>query len=166
MRLFCDDGAHHESTIRAGWHHPSDFLGSFCLTGSADLLAGDIQVGRYASVRAAPTEAQANLLSSTVTVAFPSRVGTVGEAVRHVLSGSGYRLVAETGAGSARSDLLGFPLPEAHRSLGPMSLQDALETLGGPAFRLVEDPLHRLVSFERCPTPRRPPTNPHQPNRS
>ena len=142
------------------------FLGSFCLTGSADLLAGDIPVGRYASVRAAPTEAQANLLSSTVTVEFPSRVSTVGEAVRHLLSGSGYRLVAETGADSARSDLLGFALPEAHRSLGPMSLQDALETLGGPALRLVEDPLHRLVSFERCPTSRRPPTNPHPPNRS
>ena len=42
------------------------FLGSFCLTGSADLLAGDIQVGRYASVRAAPTAAQADLLSALV----------------------------------------------------------------------------------------------------
>jgi type IV pili sensor histidine kinase/response regulator len=31
-----------------------------------------------------------------------------------------------------------------------MPLHEALETLGGPAFRLVEDPLHRLVSFERC----------------
>ena len=42
------------------------FLGSFYLTGSADLLAGDIQVGRYASVRAVPTEAQGNLLSALV----------------------------------------------------------------------------------------------------
>jgi type IV pili sensor histidine kinase/response regulator len=31
-----------------------------------------------------------------------------------------------------------------------MSLQSALETLAGPAFRLVEDPVHRLVTFERC----------------
>ena len=36
-----------------------------------------------------------------------------------------------------------------------MPLHDALETLGGPAFRLVEDPLHRLVSFERCGSRRR-----------
>ncbi len=81
------------------------FLGSFYLTVSADLLAGDVQVGRYASVRTAPTEAHANLLSSKVTVEFPSHVSTVGEAVRYLLSGSGYRLVAETGADSARSDL-------------------------------------------------------------
>ena len=113
--------------------------------GSADLLAGDIQVGSYASVRAAPTVAQTNLLSTLVTVEFPARVRTVGEAVQHVLRGSGYRLAAEIEAGPARFDLLGFPLPETHRSLGPMSLQDALETLGGPAFRLVED----LLAFQR-----------------
>lgn len=141
------------------------FLGSFCLTGSADLLAGDIQVGRYASVRAAPTEAQANLLSLTVTVEFPSQVRTVGEAVGHLISGSGYRLAVGGAADPARSDLLGLPLPEAHRSLGPMPLRDVLETLAGPAFRLVEDPLHRLVSFERCPSSGRFSSNPHHTHR-
>jgi type IV pili sensor histidine kinase/response regulator len=64
-----------------------------------------------------------------------------------------------------RSDLLGFPLPEAHRSLGPMSLQHALETLAGPAFRLVEDPLHRLVSFERCGSLRRSSSSKNHPDR-
>ena len=29
-------------------------------------------------------------------------------------------------------------------------LRDALETLAGPAFYLVQDPVHRLVTFERC----------------
>ena len=46
--------------------------------------------------------------------------------------------------------LFALPLPEVHRQLGPMSLQQALETLAGPAFQLVEDPVHRLVAFERC----------------
>ncbi len=73
-------------------------LGSICLTGSPDMLAGDIQVGRYASVRAAPTEAQGNLLFTLVTVEFPSQVSTVGEAVQHVLRGSGYRLATEAAA--------------------------------------------------------------------
>jgi type IV pili sensor histidine kinase/response regulator len=31
-----------------------------------------------------------------------------------------------------------------------MMLLDALETLAGPAFHLVQDPVHRLVTFERC----------------
>ena len=46
-----------------------------------------------------------------------------------------------------------------------MPLQDALETLGGPAFRLVEDPLHRLVSFERCASLKRSPSNTRDPDR-
>ncbi len=81
------------------------------------------------------------------------------------IRGSGYRLATEAAADPMRSDLLGFPLPEAHRSLGPMSLQDALETLGGSAFRLVEDPLHRLVSFERCASLKRSPSNTRDPDR-
>ena len=125
--------------------------------GSWDLFAADVQVGRYRSVFAGPTEGQADLLSAMVTVEVPSGVSTVGEAVHYLLRGSGYRLAAETASDPARADLLGLPLPEAHRSLGPMPLQDALETLGGPAFRLVEDPLHRLVSFERCSAPGRSP---------
>ena len=133
--------------------------GGVCLIGSSDLLARDVQVGRYASVIAAPTEAQANLLSSMVRVKFPSRVKTVGGAVRHLLSSSGYRLAGEAAADPTRFGLLGLPLPKAHRSLGPMALRDALETLGGPAFRLVADPLHRLVSFERCSSRRRVSSN-------
>ena len=140
-------------------------FGTICLIGSGNLPARDIQVGRYASVIAAPTEAQANLLSSMVRVKFPSRVKTVGGAVRHLLGSSGYGLAGETAADLARFDLLGLPLPKAHRSLGPMALRDALETLGGPAFRLVEDPLHRLVSFERCGSLRRTASNKHHPDR-
>jgi conjugative transfer region protein (TIGR03748 family) len=103
---------------------------------SGDLLARDFQVGRYASLIAAPTEAQTNLLSKMVTVKLPSRVKTVGGAVQHLLRGSGYRLAGTSSADPARFDLLSFPLPSAHRSLGPMPLHEALETLGGPAFRL------------------------------
>jgi len=29
-------------------------------------------------------------------------------------------------------------------------LRDALETVAGPAFHLVQDPFHRLITFERC----------------
>jgi type IV pili sensor histidine kinase/response regulator len=140
-------------------------LGTICLIGSGDLLARDVQVGRYASVSTAPTESQANLLSTMVRVKFPSRVRTVGGAVQHLLGSSGYRLTDETAADPARFDLLELKLPKAHRSLGPMALRNALETLGGPAFRLVEDPLHRLVSFERCASPGRSPSNTRDPDR-
>ena len=52
--------------------------------------------------------------------------------------------------GPASLYLMVLPLPAVHRSIGPMSLKRALETLAGPAFLLIEDPVHRLVAFERC----------------
>ncbi len=153
MRLMRSDGGimHRQSVrVRTRQTVPALCLVSVCLLGPRDLLARDIQVGRYASLIAAPTEAQTNLLSKMVTVKFPSRVKTVGATIQHLLRASGYRLAGTSAADPARFDLLNFPLPMAHRSLGPMPLHEALETLGGPAFRLVEDPLHRLVSFECC----------------
>ncbi len=50
--------------------------------------------------------------------------------------------------------MFALPLPAVHRSLGPMTLRDALKTLAGPAFNLVQDPVHRLITFERCSTGR------------
>ena len=129
-----------------------------CFAGLAVLAAArapaeDVQVGRYSALRAAPTAAQSHLLATLVTVRFPASVTTVGEAVQHLLARSGYRLSDEAAADPARADLFRLPLPAVHRALGPMSLQAALETLAGPAFRLVEDPVHRLLSFDRCALP-------------
>ena len=90
------------------------------------------------------------LLSAIVRVEFPGSVTRVGQAVEHLLQPSGYRLSPQQAAEPTRQSLLNLPLPEPHRMLGPMPLKTALETLAGPAFRLVEDPVHRLVSFERC----------------
>ena len=112
--------------------------------------AVEVQVGRYATLPALPTQAQIQLLSAIVNVAFPTSVITVGQAVDHLLQTSGYRLSHQGASEPIRETLLGLPLPEPHRVLGPIPLQTALETLAGPAFRLVEDPVHRLVSFERC----------------
>ncbi|MCB1862781.1 MAG: pili assembly chaperone [Gammaproteobacteria bacterium] len=112
--------------------------------------ADEVQVGRYATVQAVPTSAQVHLLSAMVRVQFSASVVSVGQAVDHLLQPSGYRLASETAADPSRRTLLNLPLPEPHRTLGPMPLQTALETLAGPAYRLVEDPVHRLVSFERC----------------
>ena len=67
-------------------------LAGICLVGSVNLQAKDVQVGRYSLLAATPTEAQANLLATTITVSFPARIVTVGEAVQYLLQRSGYRL--------------------------------------------------------------------------
>lgn len=124
---------------------------SICLAGmTSQLQAGDVQVGRYSIHAATPTTAQENLLATIVTIQFPERIITIGEAVRYLLKRSGYRLISAEIMEPATASLFGLPLPAVHRNLGPMPLQDALETLAGPAFHLVQDPVHRLITFERC----------------
>lgn len=125
-------------------------LAGVCTVASVNLQANDSQVGRYSLLAATPTEAQAKLLAARMTVRFPGRIQTVGEAVRYLLQRSGYRLASLESIGPDTVTLFALPLPAVHRNLGPMTLRDALATLAGPLFHLVQDPVHRLVSFERC----------------
>ena len=125
-------------------------IAGICTVASVNLQAKDIQVGRYSLLAATPTQAQAELLATTMTVRFPERIQTVGEAARYILQRSGYRLATADSIGPDTAALFALPLPAVHRSLGPMTLRDALETLAGPVFHLVQDPVHRLITFERC----------------
>ncbi len=125
-------------------------IACICTLASMNLHAKDIQVGRYSLFAATPTESQAELLATTIDVRFPERIQTVGEAVPYLLQRSGYRLVSTESIGPDTAALFALPLPAVHRSLGPMLLKDALETLAGSAFHLVQDPVHRLITFERC----------------
>jgi len=125
-------------------------VAGLCAVASVNLQANDLQVGRYSLMTATPTEAQAELLAATMTVRFPERIQTVGEAVPYLLQRSGYRLATAESIGPDTAALFALPLPAVHRNLGPMTLRDALEILAGPAFHLVQDPVHRLITFERC----------------
>ena len=107
-------------------------------------------IGRY--TRLAPIEAIGlnDFFAAPVIASFEPTVTTVGGAVGIVLRGTGYFVSSPSDASTERAALLALPLPAAHRDLSGRSVRAALETLAGPAFKLVEDPLHRLVSFERC----------------
>ena len=104
------------------------------------------QTGRYTTVATRPTEAQKHPLSEIVITRFPETVTTVGDAMRNVLSRTGYAL--RDSANVEVVGLLGRPLPEVQRMLGPLAISVALETLAGPAFRMTIDPIHRLVELE------------------
>jgi len=141
------------------YHNPPATAIAICIAGlctlaSLNLQADQAQVGRYSVIAAVPTEAQADLLATALTIRFPERIQTLGEAVRYLLQRSGYRLAKTESIGPETVTLFALPLPAVHRSLGPMTLRAALETLAGPAFNLVQDPVHRLVTFERCSTDR------------
>ena len=123
---------------------------SVLITATSSVRADELAVARYSTVRAVPTVAQQDPLAASVRTTLPPSVVRVGEAIAALLAASGYRLADSQAAGPDRETLLALPLPESHRDLGPMPLRLALATLAGPAFVLVEDPVHRLVSFERC----------------
>ena len=117
---------------------------------AAPISAGEVAVARYSTLYAVPTLAQRDPLADLVTATFPASVTRVGEAINTLLAPSGYRLARAQVAEPERAALLALPLPAVHRTLGPMPLRLALQTLAGSAFAVVEDPLHRRVSFERC----------------
>ena len=125
-------------------------VAGICIVVSANLQANDVQVGRYSLLAATPTEAQVDLLATTIAVRYPDRIQTVGDAVRYLLQRSGYRLAHVESIAPETIALFELPLPAVHQNLGPMSLRAALETLAGHAFNLVQDPVHRLITFERC----------------
>ncbi len=117
-------------------------------TGTSRAVTTEAQVGRYQSLRMQPDQTQVDLLSVLISRHFPQPIDTVGAAIAALLNGSGYRLLSPKLAESARSHLFAMPLPDAQRHLGPLTLRQALELLGGSAHRLVIDPTYRLVSFE------------------
>jgi len=120
-------------------------------TPTSDPLEQSVQIGRYTVVSATPTAAQDNILSVIVIINFPAPIQTVGDAIHHLLQPSGYSLARFDAQGPEVIQLLSLPLPDVHRTLGPMTLQDALLTLASPAFRLSTDPVHRLIAYDLKP---------------
>ena len=130
---------------------PQTLMATTCLiVASSQLQASEVQVGRYTLRSAIPTEAQVDLMSAIVTIRFSDRIQTIGTAVGYLLRDSGYQLASPIALDPETKALFRLPLPAIHRNLGPISLRRALETLAGPTFRLVQDPVHRLVAFELC----------------
>ena len=102
--------------------------------------------GRYTLVELVPEPAQRDLLQQAVEVSIPPMLdASVGDAMRHVLLRSGYRLCDAAEAAT----LYALPLPAAHLHLGPLLLRDALLVLAGPAWALLVDDRTREICFNR-----------------
>ena len=121
------------------------------LIGWSIIASADTSMGRYLSVSYKPQSAQVDLLTQMIQVRFPQNVQTVGNAMSYLLQWSGYSLVPEDRQSHALKTTLSKPLPAVDRNFGPMTLKDALTTLAGPAFYLVQDPLNRMVDFRVKP---------------
>ena len=116
-----------------------------------------VRYGRYTLIELVSEPAQRDLMRQVVEVVIPPSLDTnVGDALRHVLRRSGYRLCDTADAAA----LYALPLPAAHLHLGPLMLRDALLTLAGPAWDVSVDGGTRQVCFRRHATPVPAPANP------
>ena len=126
------------------------FIAAICLcTLFSNICIADnlTQISRYTTISNKPTLSQTNLLSQNIQVRFTRNIYTIGDAINYLLNFSGYSLVSEKKMNEALKTTLQKSLPLIDRELGPMSLQDALTTLIGPAFYMTHDPVNRTVNF-------------------
>ena len=109
-----------------------------------------VRYGRYPLTELVAEPGQRDLMKQVVDITIPPSLdSTVGDAMRHVLQRSGYRLCE----GSQAVMLYALPLPAAHLRLGPMVLRDALLTLAGPAWDMAVDETSRQVCFKHAVAP-------------
>ena len=126
-------------------------VGSFLLTLVRVQAFGQstVQVDRYTAVRLGATEVQRDPLKAVVQLRFPAVVLDTRQAIDYVLDDSGYSLVDYELWSPAMNIMLDNPISIVHRDMSntPMTLRDVLGALSGEAFRVVQDPLRRKVSF-------------------
>ena len=100
---------------------------------------------RYTLVSIEATSDQSKPLSTITSVSLGRDVASVGDAINELLKGSGYRWQSQDSSDQLLNDL---PLPAVVRTMGPIRLSDALQTLAGEAWVLRTDNLNRVVWFE------------------
>lgn len=131
---------------------PAFLLAAIALASSPFSTAWDtddsILISRYVSAQIGPTQAQLDILQSVVSIDIPDEINTVGSALSHLLKPYGYRIGREGQNSSQMQILLSLPLPEPHRSFGPIKLLDALAVFGGEVFSLMVNPVSRTISYQ------------------
>ncbi len=119
-------------------------------TGSArDLYHANessLQVSRYVNLLPGPTNAQRNPLHMVLpNVSFRAEVKSVGQAIRFLLKDTGFRL-ARYHPDKRVFQMFRLSLPKIHRHMGPLTLEQALNTLSGEPWILSIDPINHFFT--------------------
>ncbi len=123
-------------------------LGSLALTMSCEATSAVEmeRMNRYSLHSLAAESSQVDLLSAVIETRFPPYVETVGTAIDYILYRSGFRHVATADI----QQTLAMPLPETHRSIGPLDVRTAVKTIVGQPWELHEDVGQRILWFQRA----------------
>ncbi len=122
-------------------------IGTVALVLISQLVSGNefTRVNRYTIHTLAAESSQVDLLSAVIDTRFPANVETVGKAIDYVLHRSGYRHIATEDV----LHTLELPLPESHRTIGPLDIRTAVQTIIGQPWQLHEDSAQRILWFQR-----------------
>lgn len=128
-------------------------LGAFSYSAASEVNADSevIKTGRYTIIKNAVNSDQAHPLKVVIGTRLPQSVVTIEDAVKYLLSRSGYQLADISELSDEAIVLLGHELPAVQRTISQVTLDKALMMLAGDAFDLVVDPLHRRIGFELKP---------------
>ena len=110
------------------------------------LGADPTRVNRYSLHQLTADPSQVDLLSAVIDTRLPAYVETVGTAVDYILHRSGYRHVAT----DEILRTLDLPLPESHRTIGPLDVRTAVQTIVGDPWQMQEDHTRRILWFQRA----------------
>lgn len=120
------------------------FLNSNCDASTINTL----QISRYATVAVMPSDAQINPLESVVQIHFPPNTQTIGQAINLLLNNTGFSLAPQEQLSNEVLSTLSKPLPIVDRSLGPVTIHQALSVLiGENVFTIDVNELKREVNF-------------------
>lgn len=109
-----------------------------------------LRTDRYTLLRTEARTEQHAPLKTPVHIRFPEQeVRTVGAAMEALVAGSGYRIAYRSRENCLLLNglLLGRPLPDSLRELGPVSVREGLRALAGKAWQLEVEELGRSLYF-------------------
>lgn len=105
-------------------------------------LPDAVQIGRYTQ-STGTTESERDPLAVVAQIRFPREaVGTVGEALSHLLRRTGYSAQSND---MHSEQLFAMPLPDSHRQLGPYQVHTIARLLIGERYDICLDRLTRTV---------------------
>lgn len=109
-----------------------------------------VRIGQYSTQSAVPAQNEVEPLEVFVLLHYPKQtVRTVGDAIQHTLTRTGWRLADPFQMQQEAQQFMGLPLPESQRSIGTYRVKDVLQTLAGtPTWSWKYDYVSRVVWFE------------------
>lgn len=112
------------------------------------LSTEDVRLSRYSIVNPDVKYEQKHPLETVIDIRIPPSVNTVEDAIKYVLSRSGYTLLPLSKSDPEIKITYQKEIPYVHRQFKMVTVRNAITALAGEPYTLVVDPIRREVTFD------------------